>query len=131
MKKDGDFSSSSNVCLFDFRDVTDVNSLELKNCRFSNVPLLPFLDKYNTNSQFANVVAYPVKITAMGDLYKSIDEYYSGKSVSGDAILDFCRMSRYNCKQITDKPEQYVAKGSDTVGAIVLCMTADKNDNLC
>jgi hypothetical protein len=131
IKKSGDFDNSNYICMFDFKDVTDENSIRLRGCRYSKIPVLPFMDKYDVGSNYAKLVAYPVKSSSLSDMYKSIDEYYSGNSRSGFVNTDFCRMSRQNCEKIKQNPDDYIAKSADDVGAIVLCLDAEKKDDLC
>lgn len=126
IKKSGDFDNSNHLCVFYFTDNEDAESLKLSECKYSKLPVIPIMDKYDASSSYAKLVAYPIKKDSVYQFFKTIDDFYSARNIKTDNVYtDYCRMSRENCKTLKDNKD-FIATGDEESGAILLCLNTEK-----
>jgi hypothetical protein len=126
IKKSGEFDNSNHLCVFYFTSSVDIDTLNLAECKYSTLPVIPIMDKYDSSSNYAKVVAYPIKKEQTYQFFKTIDDFYSAGNIkTNDVYTDYCKMSRENCKTIKDNKD-FIATGNDESGALLLCIESEK-----
>lgn len=127
IKKSGEFDNSNHLCVFYFTDNEDAESLKLSECKYSTLPVITIMDKYDSSSSYAKLVAYPIKKDELYQFFKNIDDFYSaGNSKTNSVYTDYCRMSRENCKTLNDNKD-FIATGDEESGALLLCLNTEKS----
>jgi hypothetical protein len=112
--------------VFYFTDYADAESLKLSECKYSKLPVIPIMDKYDASSSYAKLVAYPIKTDSVYQFFKTIDDFYSAGNTKTDKVYtDYCRMSRENCKTLKDNKD-FIATGDEESGALLLCLNTEK-----